>query len=198
MDGESWLNDVQKVFDARSNWWKQYKKSKQQTCCLERWSDYESQHTIVSEEYKYIFRATSEGHSRDEYYEYYNDTEQLYYPTDDPDEQDNLARDGVDIDNDITEALADAKDKMIDYIRNIACLSNDSDSCVVPDAATCTDDVVFTKTWHGVDTDNYDVDALLTEAKEEFVERNTCDLSSFDNIDYESVLDVNEKKNNWY
>ena len=161
LDSQSWLQDVQDRIDNVTD--------KENDCCQERFLDVFNSHTIISKDYKYIFRATTEVEpgSAKTYYPAVTDREQLYDLRVDPDEQYNI------IDNDSYSNITfKMKLKMLNYVKDVACLAADKEDCLIPNITyipewssyspptpapttegyTCDPEILFTKKWKNVKT----------------------------------------------
>eukprot|EP01084_Bolivina_argentea_P098954 177892_1 len=90
------------------------------SCCTEKYMDMYNSHSIITQKWKYIFRATEQietDSDGDLFYPYVWDTEQLYNLKSDQNEPHNLIG-----------ALANTacyfKEKMVQYINDVACPIN--------------------------------------------------------------------------
>ena len=105
-------------------------------CCTERYMDIEDSHSIVTENYQYIYRAnldngTSNYDALVDYADSY-DMEQIYDLNVDPNEQNNVI---VTDDPTLQAEFCEFQDKMYHYMANVACV--DPHDCTFPNRTYC-------------------------------------------------------------
>ena len=121
MDSISWIIDVQSAISG------QLSNTDTPDCCTLRHIDVYNSHAIVTNKFKYIYRATLQVETDNDVYENYLSSlelEQIYNLNNDPSEQINKISANI-----IKDDIFDFRIKMIDYILDIAC---DVIGCYIP------------------------------------------------------------------
>jgi len=131
MDGQSWYDDAESIIAGTTT---------DNTCCNERYVDMVNAHSIITEKYQYIWRATSlnDAGKTNTYFSWF-DEEQIYDLSADPSQQNNIISDNILPQSEI----CDFRNKMIDYSQNVACFI---ESCTAPDIGFCTTEPTSTTT----------------------------------------------------
>merc|ERR1719229_1753535 len=120
IDGKSWYDDAKDIIDGVTT---------DNTCCNERFSDLFNSHSIMTENYQYIWRASSSRSAQADNYLNGADVEQLYDLNSDPNQQNNVISDSS-----LSDIVCDFRRKMIDHVTNAACAIS---QCNVPDLGNC-------------------------------------------------------------
>ena len=120
LDGQSWFDDAKRIIDGTIV---------DNSCCNDRYIDIENSHSIMTENFQYIWRATGLRSSQSNRYFYAADREQLYNLTSDPNQQNNIISDAS-----LFDIICEFRIKMIRYIRKVACTAT---ICNEPDLGSC-------------------------------------------------------------
>merc|ERR1719229_529498 len=120
IDGKSWYDDAKDIIDGATT---------DNSCCSERFSDLFNSHSIMTENYQYIWRASSSRSSQASRYLFGTDVEQLYDLNSDPNQQNNVISDSS-----LIDIICEFKIDMVRYIRGTAC---PIDVCNEPDLGSC-------------------------------------------------------------